>query len=232
MGQSRVHECICTDLRFCFFEKPTHRVTEPFFAVCCLRDHKQHIEKDLVKITVIWEVGSYLCLSLSLVTPFILSIIVHIFHRQEKFYGCDKPNYVAIFSLFWHIGDLYSDVIFAFVLIFQKNKLWYLATTFVVVPYMSGAVVLLKHIHKWNNSSSYISSYIQRYDAFLITVTIVSGFYTCVELARSKIFYMDRFYLALNRKEYMGVQNFKFFNIILLEYVVFCMVVCLCVVFR
>ena len=168
---------------------------------------------------MIWEVASYLCFSLSLIAPFILSIIVYIFHKQERFYGCDKPNYLAIFSFFWHVGDLYSDIIFACVLIFQENKLWYFATTFVFVPYMGGAIMLLKHMHKWNNSSFYISYYIHRYDTFLIAVTIVSGFYTCIELARSKIFYMDRFYLALSRKEYMSVQNFKFFNIMLLEYV-------------
>ena len=76
---------------------------------------------------------------------------------------------------------------------------------------------LMKHIHKWNNSSFYISYYINKYDSFLIGVTIVSGFYTSVELARSKMFYFDRFCLSLKEVDYMDVQNWRFFNTVLLE---------------
>ena len=178
-------------------------------------------KEDLVEITWLWEAASYICLGVSLIVPCILSIIVLIFHRRKKFYGCDKPNYLAIFSFFWNFGDFYSDIIFGFVLLFQRNKLWYFAAIFALVPYVIGAVILLKHIDKWNNSSFYISYYIQRFDAFLIGVTIISGFYTSIELARSKIFYLDRFYLALNHRDYTSVQRFRFFNIVLLEYVDF-----------
>ena len=63
---------------------------------------------------------------------------------------------------------------------------WDFSAIFVLVPYVINTIILLKHIDKWNNLSFYISYYIERFDAFLIGVTIISEFCTSIELARSK----------------------------------------------
>ena len=98
-------------------------------------------EQDLVKVTLAWEAASYVCAGLSLIAPCILSVIVFIFHKQRRFYGCDKPNHLAIFAFFWNLGDFYSDIIFTFVLIFQRNELWYFAAAFLLVPYVISTII-------------------------------------------------------------------------------------------
>ena len=176
-----------------------------------------HKKENSVEITFIWNVASYICLISSLTLPFIITIIVRIFHNQEKYVGCDKPNYAAIFAFFWNLGDFYSDIIFAFVLFFKGHDLWYFAMTFAVIPFIISCIVLMKQIREWNNSVFYISYYVNKYDAFLIRVTLITGFYTCVELARSKIFYFKRCCLPLKDVDYIKIQNWRIFNTVLLE---------------
>ena len=170
-----------------------------------------------VTLSETWETAGYICLLTSVFTPFILSIVVSIYHRSNRFYGCDKPNFVAIFACCWNFGDFYSDLIFTFILISQNNKLWYYAMVFLFVPYLVGNVLLMKTIRKWQKSSFYISNYAFKYDTLIIIVSIICGFYTSIELARSKIFYLDMFSLQLKYQDYVDVQKLRFFNIVILE---------------
>ena len=50
-----------------------------------------------------WEIGGYVALIGSFVTPVLLTLLSLRYHTHKKFDGCDKPNYFAIFG---HFGIL------------------------------------------------------------------------------------------------------------------------------
>ena len=144
-------------------------------------------------------------------------IIGVIYHGQEKFHGCDKPNYFAIFWAFWNFGDLYSDLMFTMILILNSNNLWYFSTFFVLVPHFVSNFLSLYNIQKWQNESIHLSKYILHYDWLFISVSCLAGFYTSVELVRSKMFYLPMFSMQLSQQDYFKIQNLRVLNTVLFE---------------
>ena len=167
--------------------------------------------------TTMWENGGYIVLGGSFGMPLLLTGIGIIYHGQEKFYGCDKPNYFAIFWAFWNFGDLYSDLIFTMILLFESSNLWYFSMFFVCVPYTVANVVSLYNIRRWQNESISLSKYISKYDWLIITVSCLAGFYTSVELARSKLFYLPMFSMQITQQDYFKIQNLRVLNTVLFE---------------
>lgn len=164
-----------------------------------------------------YEIGGYICLFGSLLLPVVIFGWSYVYHSQRKFIGCDKPNYFAIFAAFWTFGDFYSDIMFCMVLLLLNNYLLYFSLCFSIIPHIIGNILALVHIHKWSNYNIYISKYINRYDWLLITVSAIAGFYSSIELARSKIFYISKFSMQLKREDYEKIQNFRLLNTVILE---------------
>ena len=164
-----------------------------------------------------WEIGGYVCLSFSLILPVILCIIAHIYHSKNIFCGCDKPNYFSIFACCWNFGDFYSDLIFTFILISTKNPLWYFGLFFSFVPHFTSNFISLYSIRQWQNYNIYISKYVLKYDWIIIVVSVMAGFYSAIELARSQLFYLNMFSMQLKNYDYFKIQNFRFFNTVILE---------------
>ena len=171
----------------------------------------------LAKTLKSWQVGGYICLIGSLTMPIVVSLFVWNFHKNQKFDGCDKPNYVSIFSAFWHFGDFYSDLIFAMVLTLSSYYLWYFAMFFSLVPHFAGNLISLHKMSKWSKYNSFISKYLRRYDWMLISVSCLAGFYCAIELIHSKIFYWSMFSLQMKRDDYLEIQDLKFINVVLFE---------------
>ena len=165
-----------------------------------------------------WEVGGFIAFIMSLTLPIFVSIVAFIYHKQSKYHGCDKPNYFAIFACFWNFGDFYSDLIFTFILISTQNTLWYFAVFFCLVPHFVGNFISLYNIRKWQMYNIYLSKYVHKYDWLIIIVSVLAGFYTSVELARSNIFYMGLFSMQLKRQDYHRLQSFRFVNTVVLEF--------------
>ena len=165
-----------------------------------------------------WEIGGYSCVCFSLVAPIVISVIACWYHKQDQFQGCDQPNYFAIFISFWHFGDFYSDLMFTFILLTTENHLWPYAVFFSIVPHFLSNFISLYNIRKWQNYSIYISKYVYHYDWLIIFVSVVAGFYCSIELARSKMFYINMFSMQLKHSDYLKIQNFRFFNTVVLEF--------------
>ena len=45
----------------------------------------------------------------------------------------------------------------------------------------------------------------------------LAGFYTSIEIARSKLFYLEMFSMQLKRDDYNRIQNLRLFNTVLFE---------------
>ena len=182
-----------------------------------------------------WEFGSYICLILSLTLPLILITIGKIYHSRDRFIGCDSPNYIAIFLCFWNIGDLYSDLMFCMILLFENNKLFYFCLLFILFPYILSCIMAMYLIRKWQKlrvgknrqlKKGIVyggAKYVDHYDWVIISTTVVAGFYTAIELVRSKLFYKPMFSLQMKKAEYSRIQSMRFFTTVLFELSIFCL---------
>ena len=86
------------------------------------------------------------------------------------------------------------------ILVLNENFLWYFSAFFVIVPHFFANFVSVYNISKWQNQSIYISKYVNKYDWVIIVVSCLAGFYTSVEIARSKLFYLPMFSMELKYK--------------------------------
>ena len=111
----------------------------------------------------------------TLLAPILLILAGWRYHNKYIFYGCDKPNYFAIVSCFWNIGDFYSDLIFAMILLLTQHWLARIALAFAIVPHFGSNVVNLYNIQKWQNSNVYIGKYLSKYDWVLILISCLAG---------------------------------------------------------
>ena len=184
-----------------------------------------------------WEVGGYICLVLVLSLP-VLVVLVHKWYEKQhakELQGCDRPHYLAVFLFFWHMGDLYSDLIFCGVLFVEAtvsydngdeavigtlnlhHLLLYGALSFSIIPHMCNNVVSLLYIKQWQGGSIYITKYIDRYDWLIVFISVVAGFYSAIELVRSNLFYLPMFSMQIKTDEYQRVQKYRFLNTALFE---------------
>ena len=112
---------------------------------------------------------------------------------------------------------LYSDLIFTMILIIINSHLWYFSAFFVVIPHLCGNCIAAYNINKWQHRSIYISKYINHYDWLIVTLSCLAGFYTAIELCRSKLFYLSMFSMQLKGSDYLQVQRFRLFTTVLFE---------------
>ena len=103
------------------------------------------------------------------------------------------------------------------ILILKESYLWYFGAFFVLVPHFGGNFIALYNIQKWQKKSIYISRYVNKYDWLIISVSSLAGFYTSIELSRSKLFYLPMFSMQLKLRDYLRIQNFRLFNTVLFE---------------
>ena len=63
----------------------------------------------------------------------------------------------------------------------------------------------------------HIVDYITRYDRFFITMSVLSGFYSSVQITNSKLFHRRRLSMQLSHKQMAAVYNLHLINDIILE---------------
>ena len=132
----------------------------------------------------------------------------------------DSPNYGAVFGCFWNIGDFYSDITFLFVLYFEVDKYPYLffaslASTF--LPYFASNMCSLYFLYESRQYNIYMSKYVNRYDWLIIFLSAMGGFFSTIEICRSKLFHLQMFNLQLRREKYDQLCGWRFINIICFE---------------
>ena len=167
-----------------------------------------------------WEFGGTIVLVLTFTAPCLLFIVAFIWHRKEEFLGVDRPRYASIFKCFWNIGDLWSDLIFTIILYFNKETrevLFMVSLIFATVPHIISNLIALYEMKKWRQNNARIAKYIDRYDWFIIAISIAGGFYSAIELGRSKLFYAKIFLLQLKREEYHHIKSMRFYNNVVFE---------------
>ena len=59
--------------------------------------------------------------------------------------------------------------------------------------------------------------YLKKYDVFLILITVIAGFFSSVELARSRLFYLPIFNLHVRKIDDIRLKNARFFSTVVLE---------------
>lgn len=140
-----------------------------------------------------------------------------LYHSQKKFHGRDKPNYFGFFTACCSLADFYSDIMFVIVLLLVESSLVYFALCFTFVPYIISNIIGIFEIKKWKQENGYDTNYISRYNSFLWMVSVLGGFFTTIDFARSKMFYISIFSMQLKNVQYNHIQLLKLLNIVLLE---------------
>ena len=152
-------------------------------------------------------------------------LIANVFHRNKNKGGADFANFSAILRFFATIADFGSDVLLTIVFfIIQKEKggiyfYFFIASlTFTALPHLVSCFVGIYFIEKWRNKmDSYMFPYLKKYDVFLIVMTIFAGFFSSVELARSRLFYSPMFGLYVKKSDTIPLKNGRFITEVVLE---------------
>ena len=141
----------------------------------------------------------------------------------------DKPNIYCIFKCAHNFADLWTDILFAVILYLQKDSiinstyknLWAFAIIFVFVPFFVQCVLSLWYLDKWQQRMNKIiktdKTYPSSHDSLLIVCSIIFGFYSAMELMRSKLFYQTFFHSQLSNRYYKQIRCYRFLNIVILE---------------
>ena len=137
----------------------------------------------------------------------------------------DGADYVSIFRFFSSIADFGSDILLSIVFFIMQDVkgddyfvYFILCLSFTIVPYLASCCVGLYFIETWRNAmDGYMLKYLKRYDGFLLFITIIGGFFSSVELAKSRLFYLPIFNLHLPKIDDIRLKNARFFTTVVLE---------------
>eukprot|EP01084_Bolivina_argentea_P005406 10208_1 len=164
-----------------------------------------------------YDITGYVVLALVLLLPFLIIIIAFLFHRKRK--GTDFPSYISLFKFFSGIGDLYTDAIWALALYSETHPLWLYAVIFSFGPHVLSIFVGLYYITKWrqNKSMIHISEFAKSYDKPIIILTLISGFYSTVEIISSHLFHLDVLSFQIGTTERYRILNLKIINNVIFE---------------
>ena len=74
----------------------------------------------------------------------------------------------------------------------------------------------------WREKNKYITKYVDKYDWFMILITVFAGFYAALEIAQSRLFYWNVFGMQINLRENSDQKSLRFLNNVLLELSTYC----------
>lgn len=140
--------------------------------------------------------------------------------------GSDQSNFVSIFRFCQSVADLYTDLLFAIILYYDDDVqdnyvyLFYICAASVILPYFASCIMGVYWIARWRVSQTAgkrLTGYFKSYDVFIYAMTTLAGFYTTIDLCRSKLFFLDIFHLQLKSSETTSLKNLRFFNIVIFE---------------
>ena len=116
----------------------------------------------------------------------------------------DPTSYVSVLRFCHNTGDLWTDLIFTFILYSQSSlfdglfeHLWMFSAFFLFVPYILSCGVCIYFTIKWSKQNydnpMRLHKYLKNYKVYIYGWTITSGFYSAIDLSRSKLFYFEFF---------------------------------------
>ena len=170
-----------------------------------------------------FETFGYYLLGILLLST--LLIVLASFIHDKWFGNQIQSDYVPILRFGMNVGDFWTDLLFCLVLFLDDDApflLFLIGIVFVAVPYVASCIVCVTWISKWRNSADVFSgtrlaSYFKKYDMLIYAMTSIAGFYSTVDVCKSKLFHLKAFRLQLKQKEYNILKNYRFITIVLLE---------------
>ena len=139
-------------------------------------------------------------------------------HRQRS--GTDYPNYLAPFKFGFNVADLYTDVIWTLVLVFEHSGYATYALLFTFGSYAVSIIVGVFYVIKWKatrGTKVHLSGYGDKYGAVVIFSCVIAGFYATAELITSNLFHLGIFSLHITRAERQHIRTLRILNVIILE---------------
>ena len=119
-------------------------------------------------------------------------------HKSRKIN--DRVKFVSLFKFIFQILDIFSDIGFCIILYLSQDAdtlfvhLFIFSLFFLCVPYILSLLVIY-WIIRWTSwiedQPSRLKNWLIKYGYFLLFLTIISNFYSAVDLCQSKIFYID-----------------------------------------
>ena len=173
------------------------------------------------------DVASYLVWG-TFVFIFIGIVFTFCYHRfvlDEK--SQDNKKLVSIAKCGQNCGDFWTDILFAYVLYLQEfNILFFFSGIFVIVPFIFSCISCMYWILQWKYKreiyGTRIKKYLDKYEWFVIAMTIIAGFHAAIELSQSKLFFSKMLNMPFRKKETNTLKHWKFVNVVLLEVCYFC----------
>lgn len=130
----------------------------------------------------------------------------------------DTVAIVAIIRFGGDIADFGSDILFTFALFDEKSEYGIYCAIFTLLPYFVSCIVGIYWLERWRSrTDERLLVYLNKYDKFVIIGTVVAGFYSTILLSQSKLFALTIFNFQLKKSDIQTLENYKFFNYILLE---------------
>ena len=170
------------------------------------------------ELNPIWENAGYYLLYFCVGSTLVLIAFGFLFHKCIV-RGADDVGYVALFRFFSNIADFGSDALLTIVFYLIDEQFFFLLSLiFTLLPYFLSCIIGVYWIERWRNDvDNCLSNYLKKYDILLICLTVITGFYSAVELARSKLFYLKMFNLQIRKDNITQLKNSRFFTNVVFE---------------
>ena len=170
------------------------------------------------KISQLESIGSYLvifgiCIGLGIT-------ITGRWYSHIKIKGSDGSSDNSILKFFASAVDMWTDILFMVILYFEENReLFYGSLGSLGISYLMQCCVGIYKIETWRKGTRtpHLKEYVNRYETLLIFLTVVVGFYPCVILLNSKLFYLSMFNFELTKNEKNHLRSLQFVNIVIFE---------------
>eukprot|EP01084_Bolivina_argentea_P099365 178622_1 len=167
-----------------------------------------------------YNLSGYIVVISCICLPFIICLIIYLYHRKLIKQGTDAPAYVSVFKYFFGVMDFYTDAIWSLTLFMENNTLFPYSVIFVFGPHVVSICVCLAYVTKWKQTrgNPHIIHYATTYDKLIILLSLIGGFYTTTEIITSHIFHLNILSLQIsNKTKTLICTNLKIANLILFE---------------
>ena len=116
----------------------------------------------------------------------------------------DKMNYFAVIRFIHQLLDAWTDLSFCAILYCQQLFGLSVFSAFcIILPYTMSILITMYYLVRWSrwkqDHPSRVKHYLKRYQFIILLVSLFGGFYSTIDLFRSKIFYLRLMYFPLKK---------------------------------
>ena len=159
-------------------------------------------------------VGGMVFLSIVMI---LLGLIVQ--GMQDETEDSVSPNYASVLVYFLNMCDLSTDAMFALIMLFKSESLYFMfSVVFVALPEVCSVLLLLVYAMRRRRVTSVGGKGDSLISTLLLAIfSVLASFPSALSLMQSRLFGSEIFSLPKNEIDHGKIVSWRFFNVLLCQ---------------